>query len=146
MTTKGGISRAAIRPSRYFLNRLRKLTNPSKISDKLCRWGKAKAFLDTVGGNGGKQKSGPLAEIRLTTPFQSGHGTRKGSPGTNSVVPSSSSGTLSRSRQTGRVRRNDSSTNTKAVYSRDVGNRARFLFSGISGPQKVGGGGGGGDS
>ena len=42
--------------------------------------------------------------------------------------------------QAGRVRRNDSSINTKTMYLRDVGNRARFLFSGISGPQKVGGG------
>ena len=79
---------AAMRPSRYFLNRLRKLTNPSEISDKLCRWGKAKAFLDTVGGNGGKQKSGSMAEIRPTTPFQSRLGTREGSPSTISVVPS----------------------------------------------------------
>ena len=88
MTTRGGIE-SGYTPSQYFLNRLRKLTNPIEISDKLCRWGKAKAFLDTVGGNGGKQKSDPLAEIRLTTPFQSGHVTRKGSPGTNSVVLSS---------------------------------------------------------
>ena len=94
-----------MRPSRYFLNRLRKLTNPSGISDKLCRWGKAKAFLDTVGGNGGKQKSGSLAEIRPTTPFQSRLGTKKGSPSTNSVVPLSVDNALPRSCQIRRVRR-----------------------------------------
>ena len=95
---------------------------------------------------GGKQKSGSLAEIRPTTPFQSGLGTKEGSPSTNSVVLLSFDNTLPRSRQTGRVRRDDSSTNTKTVYSRDVSKRSWFLFSGISGPQKVGGGGGGGGS
>ena len=70
-----------------------------------------------------------MAEIRLTTPFQSGHGTKKGSPSTKSVIPSSSGGELSRSRQTGRVRRNDSSINTKAVYSQDVGSAVSVVYS-----------------
>ena len=97
-----------------------------------------------MGGNGGKQKSGSLAEIRPTTPVQSRLGKKEGSSSTNSIVPLSVDNALPRSCQTRRVRRDDSSVNTETVYSRDVNNRVRFLFSGISGPQKVGGGGGGG--
>ena len=92
-----------------------------------------------MGGNGGKQKSGSLAEIRTTTPVQSRLGKKEGSASTNSIVPLSVDNALPRSCQARRVRRDDSSVNTETVYSRDVNNRVRFLFSGFSGPQKVGG-------
>ena len=100
--------------------------------------GKAKAFLEKMGRNGGKQEGGKVVEIWHATALQPKSGERKGASLTNShVTPSSPNCMLSRLNQAERVATNGRSTNSETVYSRNVSRRVRFLLESVPSPQEV---------